>query len=164
MINKKIYARLLTLIILFTSCQFSKGVKKDLATGLTTTYNGLTIENIYLTDSLSNAPSKNNIIKLGNPVSILAIGVDYFTEENGKVFPACSIILKDKNGKEIINQSDAFAALINGTSKESSTELRAILNTGNPMVAGESYQLDVVFFDRKKKENEIKANIILLAK
>lgn len=35
-------------ILVLAACSFSKGVKKDLTTGLSTSYNGFSVENISL--------------------------------------------------------------------------------------------------------------------
>ena len=149
-------------IILF-SCQYSKGVKKDLKTGLSTTYNGFTLQDIYLTDEKDNRLNDNQIL-LGSKLAVVATGVDYFTEKDGKVFPGCTILLTDKAGKEILNLPDAFAEMKEGTIIAEAKTLQASLNTGDPMLVGETYHLSVRFFDKNKKENEIVANVDLLMK
>ena len=80
-----------------------------------------------------------------------------------KVNPGCRIILTDKAGKEILNLPDAFAnedALDN----TKAGMLRAALSTGSPMVAGETYHLNVRFFDKNKKESEIVSDVDLVMK
>ena len=151
---------LVALIFLITSCQFSKGVKKDLTTGLSTSYNGLTLDDIYLADEGGNRLN-NNKIKLGARVLIIANGVDYFTEKEGKVFPGCQIILTDKNKSEILNLPDAFADMTSGTTAAQAKTLQASLNTGQPMVNGETYHLLVRFYDKNNKEKEIASNVEL---
>ena len=147
-------------IILF-SCQYSKGVKKDLKTGLSTTYNGFTLEDIYLTDEKDNRLNNNQIL-LGSKLAVVATGVDYFTEKDGKVFPGCTILLTDKAGKEILNLPDAFAEMKEGATAAEAKTLQASLNTGDPMVVGETYHLYVRFYDKNKKESEIVVNVDLL--
>ena len=95
---------------------------------------------------------------------MVATGVDYFSEKEGKVFPGCSIILIDKNKKEILNLPDAFADMTNGTTEAEAKTLQASLNTGEPMIAGETYHLHVRFYDKNKKENEIVADVELVAR
>ncbi len=148
---------------IISSCQFSKGVKKDLLTGLSASYNGLSIEDIYLT-SEDGQRLKNNSITLGSNIRIEVTGVDYFVEKDGKVFPGCSIILTDKTGTELLNLPDAFADMTEGTPASEAKTLQAKLNTGDPMQVGETYHLYVRFFDKNKKENEIVANVDLLMK
>ena len=143
--------------IAITSCNFAKGVKKDLSTGLSASYNGIAIDDIYLTDSAETRLTSNKIA-LGTVVKVKASGVDYLKVKDGKVFPGCTIVLTDKNNKEILNVPDAFADNINGTSEAEARTLLAYLTTGNPMVVGETYHLHVRFFDKNKKESEIVAD------
>ena len=139
---------------------FSKGVKKDMTTGLAASYNGFALEDIYLTDS-KGARLSSNKISLGTPLAIEATGVDNFVEKDSKVFPGCTIILTDKAGKAILNLPDAFADMKEGTTAAQAKVLQASLNTGDPMVVGEIYHLSVRFYDKNKKESEIKANVDL---
>lgn len=161
---KKISIVLFSVFCIITfSCQYSKGVKKDLASGLSTSYNGLTIDDIYLANENGNRLSDHKIT-MGSKLAVVATGVDYFTEKDGKVFPGCTILLTDKTGEEILNLPDAFADMVNGTTVSEAKILQASLNTGDPMIVGETYHLYVRFYDKNKKENEIMANVDLLMK
>lgn len=157
----KIKILMVAICALLFACSgsFSKGVKKDLATGLSASYNGLTLNDIYLV--VDSAKAKSNKFPLGKKVVVEAQGVDFFTVEQGNVFPGCAMILTDKTGKEILNIADAFEHLNNGTSAEQATVLDATLNTGEPMVPGETYRLKVRFFDKKNSANEIVAQVDL---
>lgn len=156
---RKFHFIILLLISLLTiCCQFSKGVKKDLNTGLTASYNGFAIDDIFLTDGDRNRLNTNKI-KLGTQLLVMATGVDHYTEKDGKVFPGCTIILTDKNKKELLNLRDAFEDMKEGTPAAEAKTLQAQLNTGDPMIVGETYHLNVRFFDKNKKENEIVANV-----
>ena len=141
---------------------FSKGVKKDLTTGLNSSYNGFAVEDIYL--SVDGNKLNTNTIALGKQVELIADGVDYYAVKDGKVYPGCRIILTDKAGKEILNLPDAFAEQTNGLEKDKAASLRATLNTGSPMQVGETYHLSVRFFDKNKKESEIVSNVDLMMK
>lgn len=152
-------------IILLTACGdgFSKGVKKDLATGLSSSYNGFSVEDIYITDDKGNKMS-NNQVTLGNVLLLVATGVDNYKITDGKAYPGCTIILTDKNKKELLNLPDAFADLSTGLPASQATELKATLTTGAPMQAGETYQLYVHFFDKKNPTSGITSTVELLAK
>jgi len=152
---------LFAIFFILTSCQFSKGVKKDLNTGLSASYNGLTIDDIFLTDEGGKRLS-NNKIKLGEKVLMVVNGVDYFTEQGGKVFPGCQIILTDKDKNELLNLPDAFASQTNGTTPAEAKTLQASLNTGQPMVSGATYHLAVRFYDKKDKEKTISSDVDLV--
>ena len=160
---KKIIFLLINTLFVLSSCQFSKGVKKDLNTGLSASYNGFALDDIYLANETGNRLSSNKIT-LGSKVLVVATGVDYFSDKEGKVFPGCSIILIDKNKKEILNLPDAFANMTDGTTAAEAKTLQASLNTGEPMIAGETYHLHVRFYDKNKKENEIVADVELVAR
>jgi len=151
---------LIAFVITICSCEFSKGVKKDLTTGLSSSYNGFKIDDIYLADEGGNRLSNNNI-KLGAKVLMVASGVDYFTEKEGKVYPGCQIVLTDKNKSELLNLPDAFAEMSSGVAVAEARTLQATLNTGEPMVSGETYHLFVRFFDKNNKEKEIVSNVDL---
>jgi hypothetical protein len=150
-------------LIGISSCNYSKGVKKDLTTGLSASYNGFSTDDIYLTDASGNRLGSNKIV-MGSKIAIVATGVDHFATKDGKVFPGCRIILTDKNKKEVLNLPDAFSDMVNGTTEAESKTLQASLNTGNPMLVGETYHLNVRFFDKNKKESEIVADIDITMK
>ncbi len=143
------------------SCNFSKGVKKDLNTGLSISYNGFAVEDVYLMDTSANKLN-SNIVSLGNVVLIRATGVENYQEKDGKVYPVCSILLTDKAGKEILNIKDAFAELKDGVNASDAKVLTASVNTGNPMIAGETYHLTTTFFDKQKADNTIACNVDLV--
>jgi hypothetical protein len=144
-------------MLIVTSCHFSKGVKKDLSTGLSTSYNGFAVEEVYL--SVDGVKLSSNKIALGKEIHIIADGVDYYEEKEGKVFPGCSIILTDKTGKEILNLPDAFSDLSNGVDAAKAKALTATINTGSPMIVGETYHIKTRFFDKNNTSNEIISNV-----
>ena len=85
----------------FSSCNFSKEVKKDLNTGLSARYNGFTIDDIYLTDGNGNRLN-NNKVDLGTKLLVVATGVDYYAEKNGKYFRAARSYLPTKTKKNCL--------------------------------------------------------------
>jgi hypothetical protein len=154
--QKQILAAMLS-ILLLSSCNFSKGVKKDLTTGLSTSYNGFAVDDVYLT--VDGNKLSSNKVTLGKEILVVANGVENYGEKDGKVFPGCSILLTDKAGKEILNLADAFADMKDGVESSKASMLNATLNTGNPMVAGETYHLKTRFYDKLKTESEIVSDI-----
>jgi hypothetical protein len=160
--QKQILIAVIAIVLYSCSGGFSKGVKKDLATGLSVTYNGFAIKDIYLI--VDDNKLSTNKITLGKEVNVIVDGVEYFQEKDGKVFPGCSIILTDKAGKEILNLPDAFASLKDGLDKDKAGLLKAQLNTGSPMAVGETYHLKSRFFDKQNNANEIVADVDLIMK
>jgi hypothetical protein len=157
--QKQIIIAITTLFFL-SACHFSKGVKKDLSTGLSTSYNGFSVEDIYLT--VDSNKINTNKITLGKKIEIVINGVENFEEKDGKVFPGCSILLTDKTGKEILNLADAFADMNAGIDPSKAGLLAASLNTGEPMQVGQTYHLKTRFYDKQKKESEIISEIDLV--
>ena len=151
---------LATLILTSCSGGFSKGVKKDIGTGLIATYNGFSVDDVYIV--IDGKKALNNKVPLGKKLYIEAAGVDFYEVVDGKVFPGCSIILTDKAGKELLNLPDAFTDLNEGVNAKDATMLDASLNTGEPMEVGQTYTLKVRFYDKKKKENEIVTQVELV--
>ena len=158
--HKQILITVTAIILYSCSGGFSKGVKKDLSTGLSTNYNGFAVDEVYLT--VDGNKLSNNKITLGKVANIVANGVDYYEVKDGKVFPGCSILLTDKAGKEILNVADAFAGIKDGFESNKASMLNATLNTGNPMAVGETYHLKTRFFEKLKKENEIICEVDLV--
>ncbi|MFT3980746.1 MAG: hypothetical protein QM687_09780 [Ferruginibacter sp.] len=150
------------LLLLSASCNFSKGVKKDLGTGLSASYNGFAIEDIYLT--ADDQKLSNNSISLGNKVDIVATGVHNYKVKDGRVYPACTIILKDKSGKELLSLPDAFSDRTNGFGENEASTLSATINTGDPMVAGETYHFSAKFYDKLQPASVIDANVDIVVK
>jgi hypothetical protein len=159
----RITGTLLLIALMFTACKFSKGFKKDLSTGLSASYNGFSIKDAFLTGS-NDEKLTSNTVPLGEKISIVVTGVDNYYIEKGKVFPGCTIILKDKTGKELLKLPNAFAHLLNGQPIAEANTLKAIITTGEPMVAGETYHLEARFYDVYNKENSIVTNVDLLMK
>jgi hypothetical protein len=157
---KQLLIALLTITLYSCSGGFSKGVKKDLSTGLSTSYNGFAVDDVYLT--VDGNKLSNNKVSLGKEILVVANGVENYEEKSSKVFPGCSIILTDKAGKEILNLADAFADMKDGFESNKASMLNATINTGNPMVVGETYHLKTRFYDKLKKESEIVSEVDLV--
>ncbi|MBZ4190329.1 hypothetical protein [Niabella beijingensis] len=144
-----------------SGCHFSKGVKKDLTTGLTYEYNGLGVTDVFLTDG--NKRLTSNKVPLGSKVVLAADGVDYFTQKEGKVFPGCHMKVTDKAGNAVLDLPDLFEQYKEGVVPSEARTITATFTTGNPMVAGASYHLEVDVFDKLNQENRLKAAVDLLA-
>jgi predicted small secreted protein len=150
--------------MLLGACNFSKGVKKDLATGLSTSYNGFSVEDAYLAEGEEANKVSTNTLALGSKILIVVTGVGNYTVKDGRVFPGCTIILKDAAGKEILNLPDAFADQKDGQPEKEASTLKATLTTGDPMVVGQTYHFSAVFFDKLKKESTIATSVDVIMK
>jgi hypothetical protein len=153
----------LALLLACMACNFSTGVKKDLNTGLSTSYKGFHVNDSYLVDEAGNKLGSNKV-DLGTTVYIVAEGVSNYKEKNGRVYPGCKVVLTDAAGKEILNLPDAFATMKEGFKPEEASRLSARLSTGSPMEKGSAYLLKATFFDKENKDNFIVSEVKLVMK
>ncbi len=141
-------------LLILTACSFSKGVKKDLTTGVSTSYNGFAMESISLVDGSDKALTSNEVA-LDTKFSIVFEGIENYTLKNERAFPGLSLQVTDAQGKDIINEGDLLASYTDGVSTEDASVLRGSVTVGNPMVSGQTYHCKVRIFDKNKAESEI---------
>lgn len=121
------------------------GINKDLTTGLSTTYKGLSPERSYL---LMNDEELNHTdIPIGEKFLLINKGVKGFKEKNGRIAIGCSLSIKDKNGKIILNEADLFKGHDQYAPKDAEY-LKCTVNTGEPMQWEEKYDVEAVFWDK----------------
>jgi hypothetical protein len=158
-----IMKKLFILIIIPFLAGCSAGVKKDLTTGLSISYNGFTVDDAYLSDGDGNKLGSNKIT-LGSKIMVVVTGVSNFKIKDGKAFPGCMVLLTDKAGNKVLSVDDVFARMAEGIDPEKAKELESVLTTGDPMKAGETYHLKTRFFDKQDTENksEIVAEVDLV--
>lgn len=157
----KHYLGIFTLILILglTGCQydFSKGVKKDFGTGITVNNDGLSYGDYYL--SVNDVKLDNSEVNYGDKVYLVFSGVEGFSEVEGKVFPGAAMQVTDRDGKIVLQEKDLFAAYDQeGVDPVSASDLSVSLLVGDPMIAGESYDWKVKFWD-KKSPGEINAEL-----
>jgi hypothetical protein len=121
------------------------GVVKDPATGLTSKYNILKPAKLML--MMNNEVIHHTDIPLGESFILINDGVKGLTVKNGKVSVGCSLVIKDKAGKTLLNSADLFKG--NDTlDKDSASFLRCTVSTGSPMKWEEKYNVFVIFWDK----------------
>lgn len=145
------YFMLLIGCVLLAAC--SKGIKKDLTTGLTTSYNGFAVEEILLVDSADQTLTSTQV-PLDSRFSIVMQGIANYELKDAKAFPGLSMQVTDKQGNAIINEADLFGGS-EGYSEQDASVLRATVTVGSPMQSGETYHCKVRVFDKNKAESEI---------
>lgn len=131
----------------FMSCNthVSVGVKKDLSTGLTASYHNIEPEKVMLV--MNNEVLNHTDIPLGESFQIINDNVKGLKEKDGKISVGCSLIIKDKNGKELLNEPDLLKGEAGIFSKDI-TYLKCTVNTGEPMQWEETYAVNVTFWDK----------------
>jgi predicted small secreted protein len=145
-------------VMVLAGCQFSTGVKKDLKTGLATSYNGFKVRDIFFSNIIAQRLTSNKI-PLNSTFLIVATGVENYTLKSGRAYPGCEITIKDKTGKVMGHIDDAMADVKNGLMPESATTLSARATLRPPFVKGETYHVAVRFFDKQNSKNKITADI-----
>lgn len=140
--------------LVLAACSFSKGVKKDLTTGLSTSYNGFSVESISLVGDNDQSISTKEV-PMDSKFAIVFEGIANYELKEEKAFPGLSILVTDTKGTSIINEADLFASSTDGYSSEDASVLRATVTVGSPMEPGQTYHCKIRVFDKNKAESEI---------
>ena len=143
-----------------TACNFSKGAKKDLSTGLSYNYNGFSVRNVLLIDA-SGTPLSSNKVSLNTRVSVAALGIINYGLKDGKVYPGMMLAVTDQQGIPVIKSADLFAGG-KGYPPAGATELRGDITIAQPMASGQAYHVNVRIWDKVKAGNEIDAEAELV--
>lgn len=131
--------------------KFSKGIKKDLMTGLSVTYDGFTIDEAVLLDSNGQTLSSNQV-GLESKIKIKITGLDGFHAINGQVFPGASILVTDTNQVAILDEKELFSEYDStGCSIEDSRTITLSVTVGDPMQEGNLYIWKSRVWDKKGK-------------
>jgi len=148
-------------IIILNSCGMPNvGVKKDMSSGLTTTYTGITMESAALI--MNDQEIHHNNIPLGQSFLVVNENVKGLVEKDGKVSIGCLLLISDENGNKVLNEADLFKGndLYN---KNDVKLLRCTVNTGQPMEKEKKYDVVVRFWDKfgaGKIENKVAIRMV----
>lgn len=155
---------LLTAIVAvtLTACNFSAGTKKDFGTGLSYSYNGFSVDEVLLAGPDNTAMSSNEV-DLNTQIAIVAQGLANYELKDDKAFPGLMLSVTDKDGKEVLGAADLFEGT-EGYSSADAAILRGTLTIGDPMQAGQTYNVKMRIWDKNKPENELTAEVDLIVK
>ena len=137
---------LILILMVLTGCQFSRSVKKDLVSGLTSTGNGLTCGEVYLT--VNNEKIARNSFSYGEMVYLVFNDVKGFKQENGKSFPLMQIVVTSLKGDTLLFADNLYSEYTEGMDF-SPLQLTADLTVATPIKSGGEYLLNVFIKDRK---------------
>ncbi|MFZ6013263.1 MAG: hypothetical protein ACOYXT_23170 [Bacteroidota bacterium] len=140
--------------VVFWSCNFSVGTKKDLATGLSVSNSGFSIQESFLVGP-DDTPMKNNEVQLNSKVAIVIQGITNYVVENDKAFPGLMLSVTDKNGYAVVDEADLLSN--DGYPASDAAILRGTVTVGEPMKSGETYHIKMRIWDKKKPDSEIVA-------
>jgi len=143
--------------MIWCSCQFSAGKKKDFQTGLSVTNNGFTLDESYLVGP-DNSKKTDNSVPMNSTVAIVLEGVENYDLKDGKAFPGLMLTVTDTEGKPVLDEQDLLASY-DGVSPSDAAVLKGTVTVGNPMRSGETYHVRMRVWDKNKFENEIIAEV-----
>jgi hypothetical protein len=142
----KIAITALVVLVALSGCQFSKSVKKDLLSGLLTTGDGLSCDNVYL--SVNDEKTDRSTFIYGEEFHLNFSDIDGFKKENENVFPGMKIFVISKTGDTVLQTDDLYRDYTTGM-KFSPLLLHSDITVGSPMKSKEEYTLDVKIWDKK---------------
>lgn len=132
--------------LVLTGCHFSKSVKKDFVSGLTTTGNLISCNDVFLSSG-GKRTSEDNFI-YGEKFTINYNDIRGFNRENGSVFPSMFLAVTDIKGDTVMNTEDLYSSYKDGLTFDP-LKLVADLTVASPMQSGNEYNLSVSIRDRK---------------
>jgi len=134
------------ILLIVTGCQFSKSVKKDLVSGLTTKGDLLTCEDVYLT--VNDERITRNSFVFGEIFTINYNDMQGFARENGNVFPSMEMIVTDHSQDTVFYADELYSKYPEGM-KYDPLHLTADLTVASPIYSNGEYSLTVNISDRK---------------
>jgi hypothetical protein len=137
---------IILLLFALTGCKFSKSIKKDLVSGLTSTGSDLSCEDIWL--SVNDEKITRNSFIYGETFIILFNDIQGFATENGYVFPGMEIIITDQEGDTMMYSDDLYSGYTEGMNY-SPLQLSADFTVATPIKSKGEYSLSVKIWDKK---------------
>ena len=139
----------LLMILIIGSCeQKVAGVKKDLATGLVTSYKGIEPAKVLLV--MNDEVLNHTDIPIGEKFMVINDGVSGLVTKNGKVKVGCYLKITDQAGNLLLEEKDLFANNDEFLPKNARM-LKCTVTTGEPMKWEEKYDVSVSFWDKQGK-------------
>lgn len=139
----------LLMIIIICSCEHKvAGVKKDLTTGLVTSYKY--IEPVKVLLVMNDEVLNHTHIPIGEKFIVVNDGVSGLVTKNGKVKVGCYLKIADQAGNILLEEKDLFANNDEFLPKDARM-LKCTVTTGEPMKWEENYIVLVSFWDKQGK-------------
>jgi len=134
------------LLFTFYSCNFAQSVEKDLQTGLSTRGDGLSCDQVYLSDG-EKIINRNTFI-YGETYYVNFDGMKGFESVNEHAFPDMQLLIVSEQGDTMLNLHDLYADYKEGI-EGSPLQLYAEVTVADPMHSEGSYILSVNIGDKK---------------
>jgi len=136
-----------SLFILF-SCEFRKSVNKDLVTGLTTQGDGLSCDNVYLSDG-SEKISRNSFT-YGEKFYVNFENAEGFEIIGDHAFPGIRLCVLNQARDTVLKYDDLYADNADGLNI-SPLLLKTYLTVASPIHSNKKYTLLINIWDKKGK-------------
>ncbi len=143
------------LMLALISCDSSKSVSKDLITGLTTRGDGLSCENVYLSDGEQEI-NRNTFI-YGENIYVNFENIEGFIKNDGYAFPGMQLSVINPAGDTVMNYPDLYADYPDGINI-SPLLLQANVTVADPIHSESKYALYINIWD-KNGEGTFKATM-----
>jgi hypothetical protein len=143
----KTYTSLVILLLLpMVSCNFSKSVNLDLITGLSTRGDGLSCDDVYISDGEDKL--SRNSFTYGETFYLNFENIQGFSKTENSAFPGMSLLVTGPKGNTIFQMDDMYAGDTDGTDL-SPLLLQAHLTVADPIHSDTEYTLQVDIWDKK---------------
>lgn len=153
------------LVLTIYSCDVRKSVEKDFLTGLTSKGDGISCEEVYLSDGQDEL--KRKIFKYGETFYVYFRDIKGFEIEDSSAFPGMQLVVTNEAGDTVMQNKDLYDEYSEGFNLTPLT-LTTTLTVANPMHSGNKYKLFVDIWDKKgsgtftaKMEFEVKPNDLI---
>jgi hypothetical protein len=144
---KNLYV-LIILLIALSGCNFSKSVKVDLISGLTTKGDIISCEDVYIT--VNDQKVERSTFVYGEEFYINFNDVKGFKRIDAKVFPGMDIFVFGESGDTVFSATDLYKGNPEGFAQEAIL-LTSKLVVARPVHSGKSYKMSVNIWDMKDK-------------
>lgn len=141
-----------TLILFFTltlaACNFSKSVKVDLLTGLTTNGDKISCDDVFLT--VNGEKVNSNVFTYGEEFFLNFNNIEGFKRENERAFPGMDLLVTNTAGDTMLYSTDMYKNYPDGINL-SPLLLQANITVADPIHSNGDYILAVSMNDKKDK-------------
>ena len=136
------------LLIIYHTCSFAQSVEKDLVTGLSSSGNGMSCEEVYLSDG--EMEIKRSTFIYGETFYVNFDGIVGFEREEQRAYPEMQMLVLDKKGDTALFVRDMYEGYEDGIDYDP-LQLYSQITVANPMHSNLTYDLSVHIKDRKGK-------------
>lgn len=136
------------LLIAASGCNFSKSVKVDLISGLSTNGDILSCEDVYIT--VNDQKAARSTFIYGEEFYLNFNNVKGFKRIDGKVFPGMDLFVFGESGDTVFSATDMYKGNPEGFAQELII-LTSKLVVARPVHSGKSYKMKVKIWDKEDK-------------